>query len=312
MSVRERMGVRERVGMRERMDMRERTGVRESLSAEHSEGNTDLGQAGPGRVSTAGHEPADEADRPDAPTAGVEDHDGRVNSTGKIGWVGRRTSEPGRDGEGGERREGPRSDEQGVALLVLAVLPIPKELAEMLPMRTTGSTDETLKRIGKAISTYPEGFKPHRNLARILNTRRKTVEEGRTSTRQPLRHLPSALSPSRRSTYRHTVIHDQDNEQQYVPLNALGSGKARFVVCTSSLSEFGIGTLGFETGYLLVSPDALTIWDAQFGDREQRAVHHRPIHRVRRVQVVAVCRRRHELVHGFDDQGPGRASSQLE
>ncbi|KAG6863240.1 2-oxoglutarate dehydrogenase E1 component, partial [Blastosporella zonata] len=63
---------------------------------------------------------------------------------------------------------------------------------------------------------------------------------------------------------RHAVIHDQNNEQQYVPLNDLGSNPAHFVVCNSSLSEYG--TLGFELGYSLVSPDSLTMWEAQFGD----------------------------------------------
>ena len=55
------------------------------------------------------------------------------------------------------------------------------------------------------------------------------------------------------------MIHDQINEQQFVPLNNLGSSQARFVVCNSSLSEFGI--LGFELGYSLVSPDALSVWE---------------------------------------------------
>ncbi|KAH9918993.1 uncharacterized protein B0H18DRAFT_1122799 [Fomitopsis serialis] len=91
-------------------------------------------------------------------------------------------------------------------------------------------------RIGKAISTYLEGFTPHRNLARILNTRGKTV------------HVHVSGQDVERGTFlqRHVVIHDQENEQQH-----------SLSICNSSLSELG---------YLLVSPDALTIWEAQFGD----------------------------------------------
>ena len=58
--------------------------------------------------------------------------------------------------------------------------PTPRQLAEQtLPMRQTRSDGETLKRIGRAVSQCPAGFTPHRNLARILATRGKTVEEGR-------------------------------------------------------------------------------------------------------------------------------------
>ncbi|KXN84600.1 2-oxoglutarate dehydrogenase, mitochondrial, partial [Leucoagaricus sp. SymC.cos] len=58
--------------------------------------------------------------------------------------------------------------------------PSPKQLAEQtLPTRSTGSDVDTLQRIGKAISSYPQGFMAHRNLARILSARGKTVEEGK-------------------------------------------------------------------------------------------------------------------------------------
>ncbi|EEB88124.1 hypothetical protein MPER_14218, partial [Moniliophthora perniciosa FA553] len=57
--------------------------------------------------------------------------------------------------------------------------PSPKQLAdETLPTRPTGSDEETLKRVGKVIASYPSGFNAHNNLARILKTRGKTVEEG--------------------------------------------------------------------------------------------------------------------------------------
>ncbi|OJA14748.1 hypothetical protein AZE42_03179, partial [Rhizopogon vesiculosus] len=122
--------------------------------------------------------------------------------------------------------------------------PSPRQLSEeTLPTRATGSDEETLKRIGKAISSYPPGFTPHRNLARILSGRGKTVEEGRNidwSTAEALAfgslalekiHVRVSGQDVERGTFsqRHAVIHDQKNEQQYIPLNDLGSNQAQFV-----------------------------------------------------------------------------------
>ncbi|KAI0920049.1 2-oxoglutarate dehydrogenase E1 component [Taiwanofungus camphoratus] len=204
--------------------------------------------------------------------------------------------------------------------------PSPKKLAEeTLPTRNTGTEEEILKRVGKAISSYPQGFTPHRNLARILNTRGKTVEEGRNidwATAEALAfgslalekiHVRVSGQDVERGTFsqRHAVIHDQQNEQQYIPLNDLGSNQARFVICNSSLSEFG--ALGFELGYSLVSPDSLTIWEAQFGDFANNA-------QCIIDQFIASGERKWlqrtglvmSLPHGFDGQGPEHSSGRLE
>ncbi|KAH7925936.1 2-oxoglutarate dehydrogenase, E1 component [Leucogyrophana mollusca] len=204
--------------------------------------------------------------------------------------------------------------------------PSPRELAEnILPTRSTGSNEETLKRVGKAISTYPTGFTPHRNLARILSARGKAVEEGRGidwSTAEALAfgslalekiHVRVSGQDVERGTFsqRHAVIHDQTTEQQYVPLNDLGSKQARFVVCNSSLSEFG--TLGFELGYSLVSPNSLTIWEAQFGDFANNA-------QCIIDQFIAAGERKWiqrtglvmSLPHGYDGQGPEHSSGRME
>ncbi|KAK0487629.1 2-oxoglutarate dehydrogenase E1 component [Armillaria novae-zelandiae] len=204
--------------------------------------------------------------------------------------------------------------------------PSPKQLADQtLPTRVTGSDEATLKRIGKAISTYPAGFIPHRNLARILATRGKTVEEGTNidwSTAEALAfgslalekiHVRVSGQDVERGTFsqRHAVIHDQANESQYIPLNDLGSSQARFVVCNSSLSEYGC--LGFELGYSLVSPDALTMWEAQFGDFANNA-------QCIIDQFVAAGERKWlqrtglvmSLPHGYDGQGPEHSSGRIE
>ncbi|PSS06572.1 hypothetical protein PHLCEN_2v3630 [Hermanssonia centrifuga] len=204
--------------------------------------------------------------------------------------------------------------------------PSPKQLAEeTLPTRPTGTEPEVLKRIGKVISTFPPGFKPHKNLARILATRGKTVEEGQNidwSTAEALAfgslalekiHIRLSGQDVERGTFsqRHAVVHDQENEQQYIPLNDLGSNQATFVVCNSSLSEFG--TLGFELGYSLVSPDNLTIWEAQFGDFANNA-------QCIIDQFIASGERKWlqrsglvvNLPHGYDGQGPEHSSGRIE
>ncbi|KAF7335011.1 2-oxoglutarate dehydrogenase complex E1 component, mitochondrial [Mycena venus] len=152
---------------------------------------------------------------------------------------------------------------------------------------------------------------PHRNLACILSTRGKTVEEGTNidwSTAEALAfgslalekiHIRVSGQDIERGTFsqRHAVIHDQVNEQQYIPLNDLGSSQARFVICNSSLSEYG--TLGFELGYSLVSPDALTCIIDQFiaaGERKW----------LQRTGLVMT------LPHGYDGQGPEHSSGRIE
>ncbi len=62
----------------------------------------------------------------------------------------------------------------------------------------------------------------------------------------------------------HAVLHDQEDEWQYVPLNNFGRGQACFVICNSSLFKYSM--LGFELSYSLVSPDTLMILEAQFSD----------------------------------------------
>lgn len=204
--------------------------------------------------------------------------------------------------------------------------PSPKQLAEeTLPTRSTGSDVDTLQRIGKAISRTPQGFTAHRNLSRILSARGKTVEEGTNidwSTAEALaigtlalenNHVRISGQDVERGTFsqRHAVIHDQVNEQQYIPLNDLGTNQARFVICNSSLSEYG--ALGFELGYSLVSPDSLTVWEAQFGDFVNNA-------QCIIDQFIAAGERKWlqrtglvvNLPHGYDGQGPEHSSGRIE
>ena len=204
--------------------------------------------------------------------------------------------------------------------------PSPKELAEKnLPHLITGVADETLKHIGRVISSYPADFMPHRNLARILQARGKTVEEG-TNIDMPtaealafgamvLEKIDVRISGQdvERGTFsqRHAVLHDQNTEAQYTPLKNLGKDQAAFTACNSSLSEYGV--LGFELGYSLVSPASLVIWESQFGDFANNA-------QCIIDQFIASGERKWlqrtglvmNLPHGFDGQGPEHSSGRLE
>jgi 2-oxoglutarate dehydrogenase E1 component len=204
--------------------------------------------------------------------------------------------------------------------------PSPKQLAEqVLPVRATGIDEAILNHVGKVVSSYPPDFNVHSNLARIIKNRGKAVEDGEGidwSTAEALafgslalekKHVRVSGQDVERGTFsqRHAVLHDQEDERQYVPLNNLGGGQARFVICNSSLSEYG--TLGFELGYSLVSPDTLTIWEAQFGDFANNA-------QVIIDQFIASGERKWlqrtglvvNLPHGYDGQGPEHSSARLE
>ena len=202
----------------------------------------------------------------------------------------------------------------------------PKELAtEVLPHLPTAVEEDTLKKIGDVISDAPKGFEIHRNLKRILNTRKKAVETGEGidwSTGEALAfgslvlegyHVRVSGQDVERGTFsqRHAVLHDQSSEQTYTPLNHLSEDQAAFVISNSSLSEYGV--MGFEYGYSLTSPDALVMWEAQFGDFANTA-------QVVIDQFIAAAeskwKQRSGLVlslpHGYDGQGPEHSSGRIE
>ncbi|CCH42044.1 2-oxoglutarate dehydrogenase E1 component [Wickerhamomyces ciferrii] len=202
----------------------------------------------------------------------------------------------------------------------------PKELAnEILPHLPTAVKEETLKHIGKTISSWPEAFEVHRNLKRILGQRQKAVDSGEGidwATGEALAygslvdegyHVRVSGQDVERGTFsqRHSVLHDQKSEQTYTPLKHISENQADFIISNSSLSEYGV--MGFEYGYSLTSPDAFVQWEAQFGDFANTA-------QVIIDQFIAAgeskWKQRSGLVltlpHGYDGQGPEHSSGRLE
>ncbi|MCH9806496.1 MAG: 2-oxoglutarate dehydrogenase E1 component [Alphaproteobacteria bacterium] len=189
----------------------------------------------------------------------------------------------------------------------------------------TGVELDVLRDIGKRITKIPGDFKAHKTVKRLLDRRREMVESGEGIDWALAEHLafgslmtegfPVRLSgqDSERGTFsqRHSVLTDQETERRYTPLRHISPDQANYEVINSMLSEEAV--LGFEYGYSLAEPNALTLWEGQFGDFANGA------------QVVfdqflssgerkwlrmsgLVCL----LPHGYEGQGPEHSSARLE
>ncbi len=184
---------------------------------------------------------------------------------------------------------------------------------------------KTLKEIGRKLTEVPSDFEAHKTIGRFLETRRKMIELGEGldwSTAEALAFgsilldgSPIRLSgqDSERGTFsqRHSVLYDQRDERRYIPLNNLSPAQANFEVINSMLSEEAV--LGFEYGYSLAEPNALTLWEAQFGDFANGAqvVFDQFISSGERKWLRMsglVCL----LPHGYEGQGPEHSSARLE
>jgi len=184
---------------------------------------------------------------------------------------------------------------------------------------------DTLNKIGDVITTVPPEFQVHSKLQRVLNTRAQAIKTGKNLDWATAEHLAfgSAVldgfvvrlsgQDSCRGTFsqRHAVFVDQRSEERYVPLANLSAEQAKFEVIDSPLSEASV--MGFEYGFAQAEPNALVMWEAQFGDFANGA------------QVVidqfissgeSKWLRMNGLVlllpHGYEGQGPEHSSARLE
>ena len=198
--------------------------------------------------------------------------------------------------------------------------------AEEGPRRgDTAVSIDRLKSVGAKLTEVPKGFTVHKTIERLLTNRRKMIDEGRGidwSMGEALAFgtllqegFPVRLSGQdvERGTFsqRHAALTDQLNENQFIPLNHVSPGQARFEVINSMLSEEAV--LGFEYGYSLAEPNALVLWEAQFGDFANGA-------QVIIDQFLASGERKWLrmsgltllLPHGYEGQGPEHSSARLE
>ncbi|KAI1285828.1 2-oxoglutarate dehydrogenase, mitochondrial [Halotydeus destructor] len=143
----------------------------------------------------------------------------------------------------------------------------------------TGVSEDLLKYIGDAFSSAPPGnFKIHPGIKRMLKNRMDMMEKREVdwalaealafgSLLKEGIHVRLSGQDVERGTFshRHHVLHHQTlDKTTYRPLCHLWPDQAPYTVCNSSLSEYGV--LGFELGFSMTNPNALVIWEAQFGD----------------------------------------------
>jgi 2-oxoglutarate dehydrogenase E1 component len=175
------------------------------------------------------------------------------------------------------------------------------------------------------LAQTPEGFNIHKTLKK-LNLRRIDFAEGKSGLDWGAAEALAFASllidrvnirlsgqDSGRGTFshRHSVWHDTEGGESYIPLNHLSPVQGNFEVIDSPLSESGV--LGFDYGYSLDSPDALVIWEAQFGDFANGA-------QVIIDQFIVSSEDKWNrlsglvmlLPHGFEGQGPEHSSARLE
>jgi 2-oxoglutarate dehydrogenase E1 component len=189
----------------------------------------------------------------------------------------------------------------------------------------TGVDVAVLKDIGRKITKVPDGFRVHRTIQRFLENRAKAIDTGVgidwatgealafSSLLQEGHHVRLSGQDSERGTFsqRHSVLIDQEDESRYTPFNHLGGDQGHYEVINSLLSEEAV--LGFEYGYSLAEPNALGLWEAQFGDFANGAqvVFDQFISSGERKWLRMsglVCL----LPHGYEGQGPEHSSARLE
>ncbi|XP_037874726.1 2-oxoglutarate dehydrogenase complex component E1 isoform X1 [Bombyx mori] len=197
-----------------------------------------------------------------------------------------------------------------------------------LKMSATGVVEETLVHIGRRFSSPPPNaaeFEIHKGLLRILKSRMEMVDNRTVdwalaeamaygSLLKEGIHVRLSGEDVERGTFshRHHVLHHQKvDKATYCALAHLYPDQAPYTVCNSSLSEYGV--LGFEVGYSVTNPNALVLWEAQFGDFNNVAqciidqfISSGQAKWVRQSGIVLL------QPHGMEGMGPEHSSARLE
>lgn len=189
----------------------------------------------------------------------------------------------------------------------------------------TGIKQATYDKVGKALTTIPEGFKPLKQIEKLLKDRKAAFFEDKVLgwAEAELLAYGSLLvegTPVRMSgqdvkrgtfSHRHAYFFDANTNAPYCGLDHVEAGQQKFHIFNSLLSEFGV--LGFEYGYAMSSPHALVLWEAQFGDFVNGA-------QVMIDQFLSSAESKWQrmnglvmlLPHGYEGQGPEHSSCRPE
>jgi 2-oxoglutarate dehydrogenase E1 component len=188
----------------------------------------------------------------------------------------------------------------------------------------TAVAAERLRELNEQLLRVPEGFTPNAKLMRQLERRREALEEGGIDWGQAealafasllVEGIPIRLTgqDTERGTFshRHDVLHDAETGTTYTPLQHLDDSGAAFEIYNSPLSEYAC--VGFEYGYATAAPEALVLWEAQFGDFVNGA-------QIIIDQFIAAGLSKWQestrltllLPHGYEGNGPEHSSARLE
>ncbi len=189
----------------------------------------------------------------------------------------------------------------------------------------TAISKEELEKLFSAIMKWPEGFKPLKKVEKILQDKLKLFDDERKldwATGELLAYASILANDKdvrmsgqdvRRGTFshRHAVLRDEVNDEFYNRLSNVAEGQGKFRIYNSLLSEYAV--LGFEYGYAMANPNALVIWEAQFGDFgncaqtmiDQFIVSSEQ--KWQRMNGIVVL-----LPHGYEGQGPEHSSGRME
>ncbi|MGC2246316.1 MAG: 2-oxoglutarate dehydrogenase E1 component [Terriglobales bacterium] len=191
--------------------------------------------------------------------------------------------------------------------------------------KPTGVSREELEALTERLTTYPKGFHIHPKVKKLLEQRAEMgagkkpldygMAEGLAFASLVQEGIPVRMSgqDSRRATFnqRHSVLIDTENENEYVPLCHIADAQAPCQIYNSPLSEAGV--MGFEYGYSRDYPEALVLWEAQFGDFANVA-------QAVIDQFVSAGEDKWGLLsglvlllpHGYEGQGPEHSSARIE
>ncbi len=189
----------------------------------------------------------------------------------------------------------------------------------------TSITTETANMLFDGLMKWPEGFKPLKKVDKLIQEKVKLLENEHKidwATGELMAYGSLLLDGNivrmsgqdvQRGTFshRHAVLRDEETNKGYNRLNHFTGDQAKFRVYNSLLSEYGV--LGFEYGYALANPNALVIWEAQFGDFSNGA-------QTMIDQFITAGEQKWQrqnglvmlLPHGYEGQGPEHSSARLE
>ncbi|KAA5545742.1 2-oxoglutarate dehydrogenase E1 component [Adhaeribacter rhizoryzae] len=189
----------------------------------------------------------------------------------------------------------------------------------------TSISAEAIQKVGKALSSIPEGFKPLKQIEKLLKERQdmffnqqslnwaaaELLAYGSILLENKIVRLSGQDVQRGTFSHRHAVLHDAETNEAYNSLNYIDASQEKLRIYNSLLSEYGV--LGFEFGYAMANPNALVIWEAQFGDFANGA-------QVMIDQFITPSETKWQrmngvvmlLPHGYEGQGPEHSNARPE